>query len=374
LDRQKKILFVANVAKEHINKFHIPTIREFKKNGWIVDVACSGDDDVPECSHHYKMCWKRSPFTFKTVSGIKQLRNLINSEHYDVIYCHTPVGGLIARLAASKARKNGTKVIYCAHGLHLFKGAPIINWLVYYPLEKFLAHYTDAIFTVNEEDFNRVKAKFTKKVKVLLVPEVGVNFDRLNIEFPDEVRETYRKKMGISDGTTALIYVAELLPNKNQKMLVDTLNLLLKRGQDVCLVLPGPDHANGALSDYIESQGLSHTVKLLGWRSDVGELLYACDICTASSIREGFGINLVEAMYCGLPVVATNNRGHRMIIDDGKNGFLVQINDVKGMAKKVSDLISDKTTYDRLKHVDVKKYSSSLIANYIYCLINEKYT
>ena len=362
MDKQKKILFVANVAKEHINKFHIPTIREFKKNGWIVDVACSGDADVPECSHHYKMCWKRSPFTFKTISGIKQLRHLIDSENYDVIYCHTPVGGLIARLAARKARTNGTKVIYCAHGLHFFKGAPLINWLIYYPLEKFLAHYTDAIFTVNEEDFNRVNAKFTKKVKVLLVPEVGVNFDRLNIEFPDEVRETYRKKMGISDGTTALIYVAELLPNKNQKMLVDTLKILLERDRDVCLVLPGPDHENGALSEYIESQGLSDKVILLGWRSDVGELLYACDICTASSIREGFGINLVEAMYCGLPVVATDNRGHKMIINDGENGFLVGINNINRMAILIEKIMDDDKLRQLFSNNDVHQYDCKTIA------------
>lgn len=371
MDKQKKILFVANVAKEHINKFHIPTIREFKKNGWIVDVACSGDDDVPECSHHYKMCWKRSPFTFKTITGIKQLKKLINSEEYDVVYCHTPVGGLVARLAASKARKHGTKVIYCAHGLHFFKGAPLINWLIYYPLEKYLAHYTDDFFAVNEEDYNRARAKFTKKVNVYLVPEVGVNFDRLNIDSPENARETYRKELGISDSTTALIYVAELLPNKNQKMLVDTLKLLLERGRDVCLVLPGPDHANGALKEYIESQGLSDKVKLLGWRSDVGELLYASDICTASSIREGFGINLVEAMYCGLPVVATNNRGHKMIISDGINGYLVELNDVSTMTDSVEKLICNAEIRASFTGLDVKQYDCNCIAAQLYEKINE---
>lgn len=371
MGKQKKILFVANVAKEHINKFHIPTIKEFKKNGWIVDVACSGDDDVPECTHHYRMCWKRSPFTFKTVSGIKQLINLINSENYDVVFCHTPVGGLVARLAARKARKKGTKVIYCAHGFHFFKGAPIINWIIYYPLERFLAHFCDVVFTVNEEDYKRAKAKFTKKTKIELVPEVGVNFARLKVENPQEVRKEYREEFGFGNDTTVLIYVAELLPNKNQHMLVDVLKKLLDNGEKVHLLLPGPDHADGELERYVKSQNLSDYVTLLGWRSDVGELLYASDICTASSIREGFGINLVEAMYCGLPVVATNNRGHKMIINDGKNGFLVEINDVSVMVDRVEDLICKADIRLRFTGLDVKQYDCNYIASQLYEIINE---
>lgn len=366
MSSQKKILFVANVAKEHINKFHIPTIKEFKKNEWIVDVACSGDDDVPECSHHYRMCWKRSPFTFKTIKGIWQLKKIINSNDYDVVFCHTPVGGLVARLASRKVRKSGTKVIYCAHGLHFFKGAPLINWLIYYPLEKLLAHFTDVFFAVNEEDFERVKLKFTKRVKVVLVPEVGVNFDRLNIDNPIEARREYREELGIGENTTALIYVAELLPNKNQTMLVDTLKLLREKGNDVCLVLPGPDHANGELKKYIDSVGMTEYVSLLGWRSDIGELMHAADICTASSIREGFGINLVEAMYCGLPVVATNNRGHKMIINDGENGFLVDINDAESMAEKVELIMKDSDIREKFSCFDVSKYDCNFIAHQLY--------
>ncbi len=367
----KKILFVANVAKEHIIKFHIPTIRTFKKHGWIVDVACSGEEIVPECDQQFHTCWKRSPFTFNTLKGIKELKKIICEGQYDVVYCHTPVGGLIGRLAARKARKNGTKVIYCAHGLHFFDGAPLINWFLYYPLEKWLAHYADEIFLVNKEDYERASNKFTKKTNCRLVPEVGVNFDRLNIENPIEARIAYRKELGISDSTTALIYVAELLPNKNQTMLVDALDILLKRGEDVCLVLPGPDHEDGALARYIKGKGLEDYVKLLGWRNDIGELLYASDICTASSIREGFGINLVEAMYCGLPVIATNNRGHKMIINNNKNGVLVKINDAESMGKAVAELINDRDMYNRMSHFNVGKYECNYISNQLYDIITQ---
>lgn len=362
----KKILFVANVAKEHINKFHIPTIRVFRENGWIVDVACSGEENVPECDHQFRMCWKRSPFTIKTFIGIQDLKKIIGEGEYDIVYCHTPVGGLAARLAARSARKRGTKVVYCAHGLHFFKGAPIVNWLVYYPIEKLLAHYTDVFFAVNREDFEQVKKRFSHQMKALLVPEVGVNFTRLDIEDKACVRETYRKELGIGKHTTALIYVAELIPNKNQKMLIDALQILRKQGEDVCLILPGPDHADGEFAKYADSLGLRDSVRFLGWRSDIGELMSAADICVASSIREGFGINLVEAMYCGLPVVATNNRGHAMIIEDGKNGFLVEVNDSGTMADKVRLLIHDSAVREKMSGLDVRKYDCNTIAEELY--------
>lgn len=366
MSSQKRLLLVANVAKEHINKFHIPTIKTFRSHGWIVDVACSGDAEVPECNHQFYMSWKRSPFTLKTIKGIQELKLLLDETHYDAIYCHTPVGGLIARLASRKARKCGTKVIYCAHGFHFFKGAPLMNWLVYYPLEKWLAHFTDVVFTVNKEDYIRASKSFTKKTQVRLVPEVGVNFNRLIITNNQLVRHEYRKELNISDNTTALIYVAELIPNKNQKMLIDVVKLLLNEGEDVKLLLPGPDHYNGEIEKYVHSQNLDGFVITLGWRSDIGELMHAADICTASSIREGFGINLVEAMYCGLPVVATKNRGHEMVITDGDNGFLIPINDTEFMGKQIKLLIHDKEKYKRLSSINVDKYDCNLVAEQLY--------
>lgn len=366
-----KILFVANVAKEHVNKFHIPTIRAFKRRGWVVDVACHNDAVVPECDKQYDMCWQRSPFTFKTINGISQLRKLIKENGYDVVYCHTPVGGLVARLAAKRFRKTGLKVVYCAHGLHFFDGAPLINWLLYYPIEKWLARYTDEMLLINKEDYDRVSKKFSKKAKYRLIPGLGVNFERLNIADPAEVRRKYREDLGIADSTTAMIYVAELLPNKNQTILVDALELLINKGEDVCLILPGPDHENGSLAEYVKSKGLSDKVKLLGWRNDVGELLYAADICTASSIREGFGINLVESMYCGLPVIATDNRGHKMIINDGENGYIVKLNDVEAFADRVSELIHHPDIRKKFTNNDVSNYDCNLIAEGIVKVIQE---
>lgn len=366
-----KILLVANVAKEHVNKFHIPTIKYLQAQGWQVDVACSVDAEVPAGDHVYSMSWKRSPFTPKTLTGIRELKELINKNDYDIVYCHTPVGGIVARLAARDARKKRTKVVYCAHGLHFFDGAPLVNWLVFYPMEKWMAKMTDMFITINPEDYERVKRCFNPKMAVKMIPGIGVNFDRLNIENRDAARAENRKKLGIPMEAEVLIYVAEILKNKNQQMLIRALKILHDRGRKMYLLLPGPDHSHGEFQKLAQELGLKDYVKFLGWRSDIGELMAASDMCVASSIREGFGINLVEAQYCHLPVVAVTNRGHRAIIKDGENGFLVPMNDYDAMADTVLKVFDDKALYHRFANIDVNDYKCESIAEKIYGYLQE---
>lgn len=366
-----KLLFVANVAKEHIRKFHIPTIKILISNGWEVDVACKADADVPEASRLHNMCWERSPFTFKTFRGIGQLKRLLAENHYDIVYCHTPVGGLVARFAARGFRKSGTKVVYCAHGLHFFKGAPLINWLLFYPMEKLMARWTDLFITINDEDYERICKSFNHKMRVKKINGIGANFNRLKVAQPDVVRSEYRQKLGIPTDAVTLIYIAEIIKNKNQSMLIKALKELHDRGKLYYLLLPGPNHQNGEFQRLADRYCLSEYVKFLGWKNDIGELLYSSDIYVASSIREGFGINLVEAQYCHLPVVASSNRGHRAIIKDGENGFLVKVDDYIGMADKIEYLADNRDVFDQFANIDVSFYSSENVATEIASYLNE---
>ena len=364
-----KILLVANVAKEHINKFHIPTIKYFQSKGWQVDVACSLDEEVPAGTNVYNMSWKRSPFTWGSFKGIKELKALIAKEKYDIIYCHTPVGGMVARFAARSFRKDGVKVVYCAHGLHFYKGASLVNWLIFYPMEKWMAKMTDMFITINPEDYERVKKRFNKGMQVEMIHGIGVNFSRLDIDNPRNVRKIYRAELHIPDEAKVLIYVAEILKNKNQQMLIYALKEMHEKGWNAYLLLPGPNHSNGEYQKLVDNLGLQEYVKFLGWRSDIGQLMAASDICVASSIREGFGINLVEAQYCHLPVVAVDNRGHRAIIKDGEKGYLIPLNNYKMMAEKVMFVLDNKEEYDHLSNIDVSVYKSENIAATIFkCL------
>lgn len=336
----KKILLVANVAKEHVLKFHVPTIKSLKDQGWHVDVACSGEEDIPYCDHQYRMSYRRSPFNFALLKGIVELRKIIHNGCYDIVYCHTPVGGIAARIAARKERKHGTKVVYMAHGYHFYKGAPFLNWLLYYPVEKLLSGMTDTIVLINQEDYELTKRKF-RHCKAYLVPGIGVDLERFKVENKAVVRTEYRRQMDIPEDAAVLIYLAELLPNKNQTFLMRVLKRVMQTDTNVYLVLAGFDHSHGAFERYAEEIGVEDHVRFLGWREDVGNLYSMADICTATSIREGFGLNLVEAMACGIPVVASRNRGHETIIRDGENGYMIDQTDEKGFAEHVLRLIND---------------------------------
>lgn len=358
-----RMILVANVAKEHVLKFHVPTIKMLKEAGWYVDVACSGDEEVPYCDHQYHMSYKRNPFTLKTFKGIKELKEIINNGNYDVVYCHTPVGGMVGRLASINAGKHGTKVVYFAHGFHFYKGAPLINWFLYYPVEKVLSRYTDAIITINNEDCTLAKNKF-HNCNVYQLDGIGVDLSKFDVSNKEVIRRKYRENFDIPQNATVLVYLAELLPNKNQTFLMEVLKKVLEKKEDVYLLLAGIDHSNGEFEKYSERIGVSEHIRFLGWRDDVGNLYATSDICTATSIREGFGLNLVEAMACDIPVIATRNRGHETIIKNNQNGFLIDIGDVNSFADAILKLANDKMLYEQFvktAKVNKDKYSSTTI-------------
>lgn len=371
--RQPRILLVANVGKEHVLKFHVPTIKMLVEHGWHVDVACSGEEEIPYCNHHFIMSYKRSPFNLAIFKGIKELIQIIADGKYDIVYCHTPVGGLAARIASREARKNGTKVIYMAHGYHFFEGAPKKNWVIYYPIEKIMSWLTDSIILINQEDYSLTKKNFSN-CNAYLLDGIGVATQRFIVEDKQAVRAEYRRKMNIPEDANVLIYLAELLPNKNQTFLMRVFKRVLETNKNTYLVLAGFDHSNGQFKKYAEEIGIKAYVRFLGWREDVGNLYAMADICTATSIREGFGLNLVEAMFCGIPVIATKNRGHVTIIRDGKNGFLVDLDDEELFAKRILQLIEDKEL--RQKFVECgnrekDRYSSDTVVSEIKKILEE---
>ena len=151
-----KILFLSNTA--NFSKFNRPFMQWFKEQGWQVDYCSAGEEKVLDCDNQFSINIARSPFSLKNLQGLKQLKDILANGNYQILHCHTPMGGVLGRLAALKLWKQGKlKVIYTAHGFHFYKGAPRVNWLLYYPMEKFLAQWTDVIITINEEDYERAK-------------------------------------------------------------------------------------------------------------------------------------------------------------------------------------------------------------------------
>lgn len=358
-----KILLVANVTKEHVLKFHVPTIKKLVDDGWLVDVASGGKDEIPYCNKHIILPIDRSPFKGNIFKGIRLLKNEIAKNNYDIVYCHTEVGGIVGRLAAKSFRKKGLKVVKLDHGFYFYKGASWLTWAVHFTVDKILSKITDTFITINKEDYNLARHKFGY-CKNYIIDGIGVDPSRFTLKNRKEIRERYRKELNIPQDAIVLIYLAELIKNKNQIVLMDALKKVLQTRKDVYLVLAGIDHTNKKFERYANSIGVQDNIRFLGWRSDVNNLYAMSDICTASSIREGFGLNLVEAMYCGIPIIASNNRGHATIIRDGENGYLVEQGDVDTFARRILKLADDNNQRKRFVEVADKeksKYSSEKV-------------
>jgi len=164
IDSMKKVLFTATVDS-HIMQFHLPFLKLFKEKGYEVHVATSGNEKIPYCDVKHVVTFERNPIKINNLKAIKQLKKICEEEKFDIIHTHTPMGSVITRLAARESRKKyKTRVIYTAHGFHFFNGAPLLNWIIYYPVEKWCAKYTDTLILINHEDYNLAKEKFSKTV------------------------------------------------------------------------------------------------------------------------------------------------------------------------------------------------------------------
>lgn len=334
----QKVLFTATVDS-HIKHFHLPYLKWFQEQGYEVHVATNGNEEIPYCNKKHIVRFERSPFKTNNLKAIKQLKKIIEEEKFDIIHCHTPMGSVVTRIAAMKAReKYHTKVIYTAHGFHFFKGAPLINWLVYYPVEKMLDRAMDCLITINEEDYELAKKKFKTK-QIELVHGVGVDETKFNITMTEQEKTELRKSLGLGENDFVIIYPAELNKNKNQGMLLKAIDKLKKQGyKDIKVLLPGKNSNNGVYETMTQNLGIEKQIKFLGYRTDIPKLMKISNLAVATSKREGLPINIVEAMYCGLPCVATINRGHKELIERGVNGFLVEIDDSNQLAEKILEL------------------------------------
>lgn len=342
----KKVLFVASVAG-HIKNFHTPYLKLFKDKGYTTYVAANWtlkeNEKIDFCDNFIQLPIERKPFSLKNIKAIFKLKKLLKVEKFDIIHCHTPMGSVVARLAAKEARKNGTRVIYTAHGYHFYKGAPLINWLLYYPVEKWLAKYTDTQITITQEDFDLAKKKF--KIKDLnLVHGVGLDEEKFNILISDEEKENLKQELKIDDKSVVCTYVAELNKNKNQQLLIKAIKRLKYDNNNVTLLLVGKGRYEPKLLKLIKKMNLEENVKLLGYRSDIVKILSITDIYLASSLREGLPVNVMEAMYMGLPIIAVDNRGHRELVQHNENGFIVEQNSAmeNNMSNYLNLLVNDK--------------------------------
>lgn len=330
------ILFVATVDL-HFEKFHLPYLQWFKEQGWEVHVAARGERELPFVDRKFNIPFERSPLRKGNWRAYRELSELIGGETYEVIHCHTPMGGMLARLAGWKARQKGTKILYTAHGFHFCKGAPLFNWLLYYPIEKGLARLTDCLITINSEDYRLARKRHFHAAEIAHVPGVGIQTERFQPLGPEEKAER-RRELGLAEDGLLLFYAAEFNKNKNQQLLIQALSRLRYEVPEARLVLAGSGPLLEICRELARRLRVEERVDFLGYREDVMRLMPACDIAVASSLREGLPVNIMEAMASGLPVIATDNRGHSELVRDGVNGYIVPPGDASLFANRLIQL------------------------------------
>ncbi len=376
----KKALMLASVASM-IDQFNMSNIELLQSLGYRVDVVADFTNPGNISVERSKDLIKRLegsdvrvvdiavPRTLNPVSVLSaytKVRKLISMEHYDVIHCHSPIGGVIARLAAKDERKHGTKVIYTAHGFHFFTGAPIKNWIAFYPVEKWLSKYTDVLITITKEDYDRAVKKLRAK-RTEYVPGIGVDSGKFRDVTVD--RKAKRSELGLKDDDIMILSVGELNKNKNHKVVVEALGLMnADKRQRYHYFIAGKDAGQSkSLTRLAGEKGVN--LRLLGLRTDVGELLKVTDVFIMPSLREGLNVGVMEAMASGLPVLCGRRRGNTDLVDD-KGGILFSPVDPQSVNDAIKKLLTaDRTgmgnyNMEKIKGFDKRRVKDDMRAIY----------
>ena len=347
------ILIITTISG-FLPKFEMQDVKILQEKGFTVHYASNFQNPVYECSRMelesrgiicHEIGIQKSPMAaVKNFRAWRMLKKIIQKEQIHAIHCHNPVGGVLGRLCSRMIGAHGLYVIYTAHGFHFYHGAPKRNWLLYYPVERFLAGRTNELITINQEDYRHAKKMHLRKEgRVSLIPGVGLDKKRFH---PDRAAGmALRNRLKIPEADVVFLSVGELNANKNHEIIIKAFqNLLEKRkaGKDFSsywLLICGEGVKRAALSSLIHKLGLEKRVLLCGYQKEI-ETYYQCaDIFLFPSLREGFGMAPVEAMACGLPLVVADNRGTREYASD--NAFVCGPKDADGFCKAMYRLVSD---------------------------------
>lgn len=376
-NERKRVLIIATVVKTHIMQFHIPTLKLFKDMGWETAVAAKNDYNNPEdcqipyCDQFYDIPFERIPFMPKNVECYKRLKDIIDHGNYQIIHCHTPVGGVLGRLAARKTRKKGTRVLYTAHGFHFYRGAPLKNWLMYYPIEKICSYFADDIITINQEDYRFAKRNFAS-AKIHYLPGVGIDTSAFSpCVLTKEERSSMQAALGVQPGKRMILSVGELISRKNYKTAIDVIAKL--NTEQLRYYICGQGVLRSEIEEYAKIRDVSDSVVFLGYRRDIPQICSCADVFLHTSHQEGLSVAVMEAMACGTPIVASRIRGNVDLIEDGVNGFLADAQDATGYVEGIFKLLDDPALAEefrgnglkKIKHYDMQIVTEQL--KKIYC-------
>lgn len=321
-------------------QFLVPHVINLSMNGYEVEIACSNvGNRINEIKEKLKgyvkkihiVRLRRSPVAPINFVGYCDMKKVIKSGKYDLIWTNEPVMGIVTRLASQGVRKSGTKVMYMTHGFHFYTGAPKKNWIIFYSIEQWASRLCDIIVTVNREDYQRAKKMHAKSVKY--IHGIGINPDRLS---KDQTATNIRQELNLNPDDFLVISVGELNENKNHQVIIKALGKL--KDPQIHYIICGKGDQLEKLKDLANELGILDNVHFLGYRMDVLDICKQADLFVFPSHREGLPIAPLEAMFCGLPLVTSNIRGPVDFMKEGKTGYLCSPDDVNAFAKNIKNL------------------------------------
>lgn len=343
-----RALMLASVASM-LDQFNRENIALLERLGYQVDIACNFEEGNTS-SKEQVAAFRRQmeeegietvqipiPRNISAVGKIlksyQMVKKLVEDNQYDIVHCHSPIGGVITRLACRKQRKKGIKVIYTAHGFHFFTGAPRKNWIIFYTIEKILSRYTDVLITICHEDYERAKRKKLGQ-EIIYSPGIGIDVD--SIQNLDS-KEDKRLELGLSQNDKIILSIGELNTNKNHEVILRAMGSLKRT--DIHYVICGKGELDQHLQKVAKEVGMEGRLHLLGFRTDAKEWLKTADIFVFPSYREGLPVSLMEAMAAGLPVVCSKIRGNVDLIEHKKGGYMGTPDNVAYFAKAIEQLL-----------------------------------
>lgn len=362
--KKKKLLYILNIAKR-VNNFSYTSMIAAQNLGLEFHIAgnwsyASDEERIADEERYgikiHQIDFIRAPYHPGNKKAYVQLKTLIENEQFDFMHCNTPIGGVVGRLLGKKCKV--PKVIYQVHGFHFYKGAPLLNWMLYYPVEKWLARYTDALITINQEDFEfaKNKLKLRGNGNVYYVPGVGIDTSQYNRDV--ELRDAKRIELNIPSDAFVLISVGELNANKNNRVIVSALEQL--ECNNIHYVLCGVGGLESVLKKQADEAGLHENIHFLGYRNDVKELYGMADCFVMPSFREGLSRSIMEAMASGLPCIVSKIRGNVDLVVEGEGGYLCDTNDVSAYAEKLNILANDLSMREKMganNLIAIKKFN-----------------
>ena len=349
----KKIM-VITTTDNMIWQFLLPHIRHLQQLGNTVECVCSRTGfwfDELKDKHNlvmHEIDFGRNPLKLKNIKAYKALKQLQKEQQYDLVYCQQPVGGLMGRLIGKKFK---IPVIYTAHGFHFFKGCPLVNKLVYKPVEKWLSKYTDVLITINEEDY--INALKMKAKRVYKINGIGIDANKMKVESFDKL--AFRKELGLSETDKVVLTVSEINKNKNYIGMLQAVKIMVEQDKHIKFVSCGTGVWKDKIAEYAKELGIENNVIFLGYRKDIAKIMNVSDIFFHASFREGLTLSVMEAMSIGLPCVVSNVRGNRDLIVNCKGGFVVEPTNIEGFAIALTGILDDKELYNKMSQFNKKE-------------------